>query len=165
MKTVFIDRDGVINRRLVGDWVKTWEEFDMLPGVPEAIGNLKKAGYRCILITNQRGISLDLFTFDDLHSLHEKMNEKLLAEGGGCLDDIFICPHDRHHNCECRKPKPGLFHQAVEKYPDISLPETVMFGDKDTDREASEAAGCGGFFLIDEKISLLDCVNKFLSQQ
>ena len=165
MKTVFIDRDGVINRRLIGDWVKKWQEFEMLPGVPEALGKLKHAGYRCILITNQRGIALDLFNFDDLKVLHNKMNEKLIKEGGASFDDIFICPHDRHENCGCRKPKPGLFYQAVEKYSDISLAETVMFGDKDTDREASEAAGCGAFYLVDDENSLLDCVNKFLAQQ
>ena len=165
MKTVFIDRDGVINRRLVGDWVKKWEEFEMLPGVPEALGKLKKAGYRCILITNQRAIALNLFTIDDLSILHQKMNEKLLLEGGGEFDDVFICPHDRHENCNCRKPKPGLFYQAVEKYKDISLAETVMFGDKDTDREASVTAGCGGFYLVDDENSLLDGVNKYLVQQ
>ena len=163
MKTVFIDRDGVINRRLVGDWVKKWEEFDMLPGVPEAIGKLKEAGFRCILITNQRGLALDLFSFDDLKSLHNMMNAKLKAEGGGEFDDIFICPHDRHENCNCRKPKPGLFFQATEKYPDIELKNTVMFGDKDTDREASEAAGCGAFYLIDDEVSLLDRVKEFLN--
>lgn len=165
MKTVFIDRDGVINRRLVGDWVKKWEEFEMLSGVPEAIGKLKKSGYRCILITNQRGIALKLFSFDDLAELHQKMNDKLNIEGGGSFDDVFICPHDRHENCDCRKPKPGLFFQATEKYDDILLNDTVMFGDKDTDRQASEAAGCGGFYLVDDENSLLDCVNKYLSQQ
>ncbi len=165
MKTVFVDRDGVINRRLVGDWVKKWEEFEMLSGVPEAIGKLKDAGYRCILITNQRGIALDLFTFDGLAEVHGKMNDKLKAEGGGAFDDVFICPHDRHENCNCRKPKPGLFFQAVEKYPDIQIKDTVMFGDKDTDREAAEAAGCRSFYLVDDEKSLLDCVNEFLSQQ
>ena len=162
MKTVFIDRDGVINRRLVGDWVKKWEEFDMLPGVPEAIGKLKKAGFRCVLITNQRGIALNLFSFEDLHEIHSKMNEEF-EPSGGKIDDIFICPHDRHENSDCRKPKPGLFFQAAEKYSDIKLSETVMFGDKDTDRQAAEAAGCGSFFLVDEENSLLDCVNKYLS--
>ena len=164
MKTVFIDRDGVINRRLVGDWVKKWEEFDMLPGVPEAIGKLKEAGFCCILITNQRGIALNLFSLEGLAEVHNKMNEKLKAEGSGEFDDIFICPHDRHENCNCRKPKPGLFFQATEKYPDIELKDTVMFGDKDTDREASEAAGCGAFYLIDDEVSLLDRVKEFLDQ-
>jgi len=164
MKTVFIDRDGVINRRLVGDWVKCWEEFDILAGVPEAIGKLKTAGYRTILITNQRGISLGLFDFDRLKQLHDKMNSRLL-EGGGKIDDIFICPHDRHHNCECRKPKPGLFFQAAEKYKDITLAETAMFGDKETDKEAAQAAGCGHFFKIDDEYSLLDRVNEYLDQR
>jgi len=165
MKTVFVDRDGVINKRLVGDWVKKWEEFEMLPGVPEAIGKLKEAGFRCILITNQRGISLDLFDFDQLSEVHNKMNEQLKREGGGEFDDIFICPHDRHHNCDCRKPKPGLFFQACDKYSDIEIGQTVMFGDKDTDREASEAAGCCGFYLVTEEKSLLNCVNDYLSKK
>lgn len=165
MKTVFIDRDGVINRRLVGDWVKTWEEFEMLDGVPEAMGKLKRAGYRCILITNQRGISLNLFDFDQLAEIHQKMNEMMMKEGGGRIDDIFICPHDRHHECNCRKPQPGLFFQAAEKYSDINISETVMFGDKDTDQQAAESAGCGEFFLIDDEHSLLQRVDEFLKQQ
>ena len=165
MKTVFIDRDGVINRRLVGDWVKSWQEFEMLPGVPEAISKLKAAGYRCILITNQRGISLGLFDFDQLNEIHGTMNESFKQNGGGKIDDIFICPHDRHHNCDCRKPQPGLFFQAAEKYKDISLPETVMFGDKETDRDAAAAAGCGKFFMVSDKCTLLDCVEEFLTQK
>ena len=164
MKTVFIDRDGVINRRLIGDWAKNWEEFEMLPGVPEAVAKLKKAGYRCIVVTNQRGISLGYFTRKDLDEIHKKMNEEFIKEGGS-IDDIFVCPHGKEDGCGCRKPAPGLFYQAAEKYPDLSLEDSVMFGDKDTDRQAAISAGCAHFYLVSDDKPLIECVNNFLNQK
>ncbi len=165
MKTVFIDRDGVINKRLIDDWVKKWEEFTFLPGVLDAMALLRKNGYRCLLITNQRGLSLGLFSLQELGEIHQQMNRTLVQNGGGFFDDIFVCYHDRHHDCSCRKPQPGLFFQAVEKYPDIDLSNSVMFGDSESDREAASRAGCGRFYLIDREYSLLDRVVEFLQDE
>ena len=161
-KTVFIDRDGVINRRLIDDWVKVWDEFELLDGVPEALQKLKDAGFRLILITNQRGIAVGKFTRETLDDTHVKMNELISSKGGAPLDAIYVCPHDRHDNCVCRKPRPGLILQAANDFPDIVLSETYMFGDSESDRGAAENAGCKGFYKIDEKNSLLDQVERYL---
>jgi histidinol-phosphate phosphatase family protein len=161
-KTVFIDRDGVINRRRVSDWVKSWQEFEMLDGVPEALKLLGEAGFRIILITNQRCLALNLITRPQLDDIHNEMNNKLIEEGAVGFDDIFVCPHDRHDGCDCRKPKPGMFFQAAKKYPDIIISECFMFGDSDSDEGASIAAGCANFYKIDENNSLLDKVRKYL---
>ena len=164
-KTIFIDRDGVINRRLVGDWVKCWEEFEMLEGVPRALALLKKRNYRLVLITNQRALALKLFTAEQLAHVHHLMNQQLLERGGAAFDAIYVCPHDRHDNCDCRKPKPGMFFQAAADFPDIELEKCSMIGDSDSDGEAAMAAGCAKFYKVDEQNSLLDCVKVFLKEQ
>lgn len=161
-KTVFIDRDGVINRRLIDDWVKVWGEFDLLDGVPEALKSLKEAGFRLVLITNQRGIAVGKFNRQTLDDTHSKMNELIISKGGAPFDAIYVCPHDRHENCGCRKPQPGMILQAARDFPDIILSECYMFGDSESDRGAAENAGCKGFYKIDENHSLLDQVQRYL---
>ena len=162
-KTVFIDRDGVINRRRVADWVKTWEEFELLEGVPEALKLLKDAGNRLVLITNQRCLALGLINRQQLDDIHDSMNDLIVEKGGAALDDIFVCPHDRHEGCDCRKPKPGLILQAAAKYSDIKVDECPMFGDRDSDEGAANAAGCSAFYRVGEDKSFLDCVKEYLS--
>ena len=164
-KTVFIDRDGVINRRLIGDWVKHWEEFDLLDGVPQALALLKANNFRLVLITNQRAIALNLLDFDRVNLLHSQMNDAIVSHGGAAFDAIYICPHDRHEKCDCRKPQPGMFLQAAKDFQDIDLPSCVMFGDSDSDGEAAMAAGCAKFYKIDEEFSLLDLVKQFIDQE
>jgi D-glycero-D-manno-heptose 1,7-bisphosphate phosphatase len=161
-KTVFIDRDGVVNRRLIGDWVKVWSEFEVLEGVSKAIRLLKDVGFRVVLITNQRCLALGLIDRADLDEIHAQMNRQLEEQSGACFDDIFVCPHDRDDGCDCRKPRPGMFLQAVSKYPDIELSQCVMFGDSDSDEGAAQAAGCKGFYRIDESKSLFDQVKVYL---
>ena len=162
-RTVFIDRDGVINKRPVGDWVKSWDEFKLLDGVPQALHLLKAAGCRLILITNQRCLALGLIDNQQLERIHQNMNELIEEKGGARLDDIFVCPHDRHEECDCRKPRPGLIFQAAARYSDIVLEECPMFGDRDTDEQAAAAAGCGTFFRVSDDKSFLDCVREYLS--
>jgi len=162
-KTIFIDRDGVVNRRLIGDWVKCWSEFDLLPNVPEALALLKQHGYRLILITNQRALALKLFTAEELDEVHRQMNELIESKGGASFDAIYICPHDRHDNCNCRKPKPGMFFQAKKDFPDIEFSQCSMIGDSDSDGEAAISAGCSRFYKVDETNSLFDCTRQFIA--
>ena len=139
-KAVFLDRDGTINRMLENDYVKSWEEFELLPGTAEAIRGLKAKGYLVIVITNQRGIGKGIMTEEDIEQVHRRMCEEL-ALAGAYIDDIFYCPHNIEDDCSCRKPKPGLLLQAQAKW-DIDLERSFLIGDMDSDIEAGRAVGC-----------------------
>ena len=103
---VFLDRDGVINRKLPeGRYVTRWEEFELLPGVAETIAGWNRLGRRVILVSNQRGVALGLMTETELQRIHDRLRAQL-ARDGARLDAIYYCPHHRDE-CECRKPRTG----------------------------------------------------------
>src|SRR5579863_2576287 len=108
LHTVFLDRDGVINEKMPeGQYVTRREELRVLPGVGEAIRRLNSRGCRVILVSNQRGIALGLYTAADLEAIHAWL-KNFLESHGARLDGIYYCPHDRDE-CDCRKPMPGMF--------------------------------------------------------
>src|SRR3954465_5605084 len=112
LRTVFLDRDGVLNEKMPeGRYVTCLEEFYLLPGVVEAIGRLNCAGLRVILVSNQRGVALGLYTAADVDAIHAWL-QTVLENHGAHLDGIYYCPHDKNQ-CNCRKPMRGLFEQAV----------------------------------------------------
>jgi D-glycero-D-manno-heptose 1,7-bisphosphate phosphatase len=130
--TVFLDRDGVINRKLPEDhYVRSWSEFEFLPGTLEALKILAGVFARIVVITNQRGIARGLMTMADLEAIHVRMLDDIAAAGGR-IDSIYVCPHDREE-CDCRKPLPGLFLQARREHPEIRFTESVMVGDSISD--------------------------------
>jgi D-glycero-D-manno-heptose 1,7-bisphosphate phosphatase len=134
LKTVFLDRDGVINRKLPeGQYVTAWQHFHLLPGAPEAIARLNQAGLRVIVVTNQRGISLGLYQAKDVEAIHTQLNQ-VLAEQGARIDAFYFCPHDKKE-CRCRKPLPGLFEQAQADFPDITSSTSLIIGDSLSDIE------------------------------
>ncbi len=138
-RCLFLDRDGVINAApQEGEYIRRWEEFRLLPEAVSWIRLFKAAGYLVIVLTNQRGIALGLYTHDDLHALHEKMLAELAAHGA-VLDDIFYCPHEEGA-CACRKPRPGLVLEAQRKW-DIDLSASLLIGDSDRDRRLAEICG------------------------
>jgi D-glycero-D-manno-heptose 1,7-bisphosphate phosphatase len=140
IRTVFLDRDGVINEKPPeGRYVCRPEEFRLLPGVPEAIARLNQAGLRTIVVSNQRGIALGLYSADDVDAVHELLKQTLTAHGGR-IDAILYCPHDSNE-CRCRKPLPGMFEEAVRRYPEISAEESVMIGDALVDIEFGRRLG------------------------
>ncbi len=140
-RTVFLDRDGVINRKAPkGDYVKRWEEFEFLPGAREALALLTLRGFRTIVVTNQRGIARGLMTEGDLTEIHRRMARELAAVGAR-LDAIYYCPHE-HGTCACRKPAIGLFERARDAFPDIDFSSAYMIGDSSDDMEAGRRAGC-----------------------
>jgi D-glycero-D-manno-heptose 1,7-bisphosphate phosphatase len=138
-RCLFLDRDGVINAAPpAGEYVRTWNEFRLLPEVVAWIHLFKAAGYLAIVITNQRGIALGLHTEADLRALHEKMRAELAAQGA-VLDDVFYCPH-AEGACDCRKPLPGMVIQAQRKW-DIDLAASLFIGDGERDRLLAERCG------------------------
>ena len=138
---VFLDRDGVLNVAPKGDWVRRVEGFHWLPGAKESVRRLNDAGFVVALVTNQSGVGRGLISLADVEAIHQKMVDDL-AGIGARLNGIFMCPHEPTAGCRCRKPKPGLFEQAVTAL-DIDLSKSVMVGDSVTDMTAARAAGVG----------------------
>jgi histidinol-phosphate phosphatase family protein len=138
-KTVFLDRDGVINR-IVGPhcYVTSWDEFETLPGVVQAIKQLNEAHYQVIIVSNQRGIARGKMTLLDVTTLHETMCETFAKEGTR-IDGIYLCPHEEGE-CTCRKPNIGLFLQAEQDFA-IDKSESWMIGDSESDVEAGQRYG------------------------
>lgn len=136
---MFLDRDGVINASPpAGEYIRRWEEFKLLPEAISWIRLFKAAGYLAIVLTNQRGIALGLYSRADLLVLHERMRAELAAEGA-ILDDILYCPHEEG-TCDCRKPQPGLVREAQRKW-DIDLSASLLIGDSDRDQLLAERCG------------------------
>ena len=148
-KCVFLDRDGVINKKAPeGDYIKNWGEFRFLPGVKEAIRKLNRAGFLVVIITNQRGVAKGMMTEEDLKDIHTKMIEEL-KKNGAKIDGIYYCPHDEKDNCNCRKPNIGMFLKAKKDF-NIEINESWLIGDSNSDIIAGEKAGCKTI-LINEK--------------
>lgn len=140
--TIFLDRDGTINRkRPEGDYVKSWDEFEFLPG---ALAGLRRIAAdtkgRVICVTNQRGIARNRMTEDALTDIHKRMVQAV-HEAGGRIDAIYYCPHES--GCDCRKPLTGLFQRACRDFPDIVLNDSLIVGDAISDMLPASKLGCG----------------------
>lgn len=177
-KAVFLDRDGTINK-YVG-FLKNIDDFEILPGVSEAIKRINESGFLAIVVTNQPIIARGEMSEKELEEIHNKM-ETMLGEQGAYLDAIYYCPHhpDRGFdgerieykiNCNCRKPKPGMLVQAAKDY-NIDLQESWMVGDSVNDVLAGKRAGCKTAYITNQSEqesrdicvkSLVEFVEKFL---
>ncbi len=137
-KLVVLDRDGVIN--VDSDaFIKSPEEWVAIPGSLEAIARLNQAGYRVAIASNQSGIGRGLFDMAALNAMHEKMNRAVAAVGGR-IDAVFFCPHTQEDQCECRKPKPGMLQQIVERF-EIDPHGTPVVGDSLRDLQSGALLG------------------------
>jgi histidinol-phosphate phosphatase family protein len=140
-KAAFLDRDGVINVKAPeGQYVTRWEEVRFLPGVAAAIARLNKAGFRVIVVSNQRCVAKGLVTADEVTALHVRICQELASEGAR-IDAVYFCPHDTSPACECRKPAPGMLLQAAKDHW-IDLGASWMIGDSVADVAAGKNAGC-----------------------
>lgn len=141
---MFLDRDGILNEKMPeGQYVTCWQDFHVLPGVPEALRRMNEAGVRVIVVSNQRGIALGLYSAADVEAIHTAFQRLLNGAGarpGPLVDAFFICPHDKGQ-CNCRKPLPGLFEQAVAQFPDITAATSAMIGDSLSDIEFGRRLG------------------------
>ena len=151
-KAVFLDRDGVINRKLPEDrYVTNHEEFELLPGVRAALSIFSQLGYLLVIVTNQRGIARRLMDEKDLLDVHGHMKEKL-SERGIKLDGLYYCPHDRDEGCECRKPRPGMILNAARDL-NVDMEQSFMVGDSDSDMAAARNAGVRAVRISEHKDS------------
>ncbi|MXV74595.1 D-glycero-beta-D-manno-heptose 1,7-bisphosphate 7-phosphatase [Candidatus Poribacteria bacterium] len=147
MKTVFLDRDGVINRNPPNmGYVRRWSEFSFIPNSRKAIRELTQSGYRIIVVTNQAGIGRGLFSEEDLKDIHSRMVSKI-TETGGRIDAIYYCPHHPKAGCECRKPKPGMLIRAVREH-NIELSSAYLIGDSTTDIQAGRCVGTKALLVL-----------------
>lgn len=148
-EAVFIDRDGVINEE-VKDLDKV-EKLKLIQGSAEGIRRLNEHSIKVIIITNQPGIAKGFYSFETLAQIHKKL-KTLLKTHNARIDDIFVCPHHPERgfkgevaelkiNCNCRKPKTGLFIAAKKKY-DLNLSNCFMIGDRTVDIKAGHDSGC-----------------------
>lgn len=131
-RALFLDRDGVINRRIPGDYVKTWNEFDFLPGVLQALRMLRPCYNPILVVTNQQGIGKGIMTKADLTGIHRNM-KKIIRKNGGHIDRIYYCPDLESGQPNCRKPGIEMGMQAKADFPEIHFEESVMVGDSASD--------------------------------
>ena len=182
-KAVFLDRDGTIN--IYKGFLRNIDDFELIPGIPEAIKAINMLGYLVIVITNQPVIARGEVSLKEIQEIHNKM-ETELGKKGAYLDAIYFCPHHPHKgyegevvelkiDCDCRKPKPGMILKAADDY-NIDLSQSYMIGDGENDIKAGLAAGCksilmnnedsdckeGDFGQIDTISSLMEFVEKYL---
>lgn len=137
---VFLDRDGVINERIIGGYVTKPEEFVFLTGAVEGIRILSSIFEYVFIVTNQQGIARKFMTLEQLESIHALMRNTIEASGGR-INGIYFCPHNVNDECSCRKPKNGMFQNAISDYPDINISSSYMIGDTMNDLLFGKASG------------------------
>ncbi|KAB0669508.1 D-glycero-beta-D-manno-heptose 1,7-bisphosphate 7-phosphatase [Oryzomonas sagensis] len=143
-RAVFVDRDGTIN--VEKDYLYRIEDFEFIPGAPEAIRRLNEAGFLVVVVTNQSGVARGYYTEEDVEILHRHIAAEL-GKAGARVDAWYYCPHHPAGRgsyalpCRCRKPLPGMLMEAACRH-NIDLAASVMIGDKLADMKAGIAAGC-----------------------
>lgn len=136
---IFLDRDGVINENRT-DHVKSWAEFRFLPGAPEAVARLSRAGLRIFVVTNQAVVNRGLVSDGTVGAVNHRMVRELRRHGGR-IEAVACCPHRPEERCTCRKPRPGLLLALALRY-GVDLQAAAVVGDALTDIQAGQAAGC-----------------------
>jgi D-glycero-D-manno-heptose 1,7-bisphosphate phosphatase len=139
-KLVILGRDGILNV-FRDDHVKAPQEWIPIDGALEAVARLNQAGWHAVIATNQSGIGRGLVDMTSLNAIHQHMMQ-LLADKGGRIDAVFICPHTPQDQCSCRKPLPGLMQQIAQRYGVDDLARVPMVCDTERDLQAAQAAGC-----------------------
>ena len=157
-KVVFLDRDGVINEKAAPhEYITAWDEFRFLPRAAEAIRALNEAGYKTVIVSNQRGVARGMMTLRQVDELHAKMCGEL-ARQGAHIDAIFVCPHGEGE-CHCRKPEIGLFLRAEEAF-EVDKTRSWMIGDSASDILAGERYGIRTILVNSgEKIGDVQCAD------
>jgi D-glycero-D-manno-heptose 1,7-bisphosphate phosphatase len=138
--TLFLDRDGVINRRTPNDYIKRWEDFEFEAGVIAAIVKASNIFGRIVVVTNQSGLEKRIVTEDFLQQIHLQLVETIQAAGGK-IDKVYYCPHKAFSRCQCRKPATGMAFQAKDDFEEIDFSKSVMVGDSISDMEFGKKLG------------------------
>ncbi len=149
-KLILIDRDGVINRKAPqGEYIGKWEEFEWIDDTVQSMKQLARQGYSFIVITNQAGIARGMISEKKLMQMHKSLISELESEGVK-VHDVYVCPHHWDDNCDCRKPKAGLFFRIAKKYL-LRMDKTLYIGDDVRDCEAAYNAECGSVLIANDE--------------
>lgn len=149
--TLFLDRDGVINVRLIDDYVKKIEEFEFLPGVLDAFKIFADKFSHIIIVTNQQGVGKGLMTLHDVDAVHEFMKKEIESRKGR-IDAIYSCPQLKSDPDNYRKPSPKMAFMAQHDFPDIDFDKSIMIGDSNSDIEFGKNAGMFTILIGDEPV-------------
>lgn len=156
---IFLDRDGIINRTVVGDYVREWSQFEFLPGAVEALRHLTERGRGpLVVVTNQRGIARKLMSEHSVRDIHRRMEAVLTAQGVR-LAGVYVCPHDIGM-CDCRKPGIGLFFEAARRIPTLELTRSAVVGDSLADLEAGRRLGAEVYAVSPDPAGLVDAARQ-----
>ncbi|WP_435189475.1 D-glycero-beta-D-manno-heptose 1,7-bisphosphate 7-phosphatase [Pseudothioglobus sp. nBUS_23] len=144
IKTIFLDRDGVINHEV--NYLHKIEDFKFIDGVFESCRYFQKLGFKIIIISNQSGIGRGYYSLEEYYNLTEWLKNEFIKNKIE-IYDIFFCPHHPEKNCFCRKPKPGMFLNAKNKH-EIDMKNSWMIGDKESDISAARSSGVTNTILL-----------------
>jgi histidinol-phosphate phosphatase family protein len=151
--TLFLDRDGVINKRKIGDYIYHQDEFQFFPGTLNALKELAAIFPRIIVVTNQQGIGKGLMTESDLQSIHDFMKTKVL-NAGGRIDAVYFSPNLALENSNTRKPAIGMALAAKKQFPEIVFTKSVIAGDSPSDMQFGRNAGMKTVYINTDGIKI-----------
>ena len=151
--TLFLDRDGVINVRIIDGYVTKIEEFEFLPNVIEALKIFKDKFKHIIVVTNQQGVGKGIMKFEDVEEVHRYMIQKV-ADNEGKIDKVYFCPQLKSVPDNYRKPSPKMAYFAQNDFPDIDLSKSIMIGDMYSDVEFGINAGMKTIFVGDNELTI-----------
>lgn len=155
MKTIFLDRDGVISVFTPRDYIKKWEEFSFLPHAIEGLTTLAQNNYRIVVISNQAGVNKGIFSLEDLNNITEKM-ASILKEKGVKIEKFYYCVHTEEEKCNCRKPQTGLLYKAQAELRGIKFENSFFVGDTEIDIQTGKAAGTKTILVLSGKTKKIE---------
>lgn len=159
--TLFLDRDGVINKRLVDNYIKSWDEFEFLPGVLESMAVFSKLFGKIIVVTNQQGVGKGWMTETELKGINKKMTMDI-KDAGGRIDAVYYCTDLKNKYGNCRKPSTVLFERARRDFPEIDPSKSIMAGDSQSDIDFGTNAGMYTVFIGSENSKANGCFDSLL---
>ncbi len=150
--TLFLDRDGVINKKLDNDYVKHWIEFEFIEGVLDALKYFNSFFGKIVVVTNQQGIGKRLYRIEDLEIIHKNMVYEIDYHGGR-IDRVYFSPHLHSENHPTRKPGIGMALKAKEDFPEIDFMKSIIIGDSLSDMEFGRKTGMKTIYISEKKIT------------
>jgi D-glycero-D-manno-heptose 1,7-bisphosphate phosphatase len=148
--TLFLDRDGVINKKIENDYVKHWIEFEFIEGTFEALKTLQQLFKRIIVVTNQQGIGKGLYRTEDLELIHKNMIYELTYQGGR-IDKVYFSPYLDAQNHPSRKPGTGMALEAKQHFPEIDFKKSIMVGDSMSDMQFGKTLGMTTIYIAEKE--------------